>query len=244
MAIKEIRYKEVNFKLSYEMLNGKATDAILILHGWGSNKEIMKQAFGQCFKDRKHIYLDMPGFGASSNGDMILKTKDYKEIVKLFLKSITLEPEIMAGHSFGGKVATLLNPRCLVLLSSSGILVPKPLNIKIKIAIFKLLKPLGLSKLRSFFVSSDARGMSRSMYETFKNVVDEDFEHNFQNFTGKALLFWGESDTATPLWTGKKINELIKESRLYPMRGDHYFFLGHAKEIEKEILDNCGGGDA
>jgi pimeloyl-ACP methyl ester carboxylesterase len=244
MAIKEIRYKDSNFKLSYEMLNVKKSDSILVLHGWGSNKEIMKQAFSKHFEGYRHIYLDMPGFGASFNADMILETHDYKEIVHLFLEEIGISPMVIMGHSFGGKVATLLNPRCLVLLSSSGILVPKPLNIKIKIAIFKLLKPLGLSILRSFFVSSDARGMSESMYATFKNVVNEDFEHHFQNFTGKALLFWGESDTATPLWTGKRISELIKKSRLYPMRGNHYFFLEQTKVIEKEILDECGGRDA
>ena len=37
----------------------------------GSNKEIMKQAFGKTLPHYKHIYLDMPGFGKSNN-EMIL----------------------------------------------------------------------------------------------------------------------------------------------------------------------------
>ena len=127
----------------------------------------------------------------------------------------------------------------LVLLSSAGILVPKPFKIRAKIAIFKALKPFGITKLRKFFVADDAKSMNRAMYETFKNVVDEEFEENFKNFNNKALLFWGINDTATPLWTAKKIASYIKESKLYELQGDHFFFLNHAKFISQTITKEC-----
>ncbi len=239
MAIYDIEYKGKRFELSYAVKNPSAKEAILILHGWGSNKEIMQQAFGRYLGGFKHIYLDMPGFGASPNEDTVLTTHDYAEIVKLFLQAINAEVLVAAGHSFGGKVATLLNPKCLVLLSSAGILVPKPLKIRLKIAIFKALKPFGIAKLRKLFVSADAKEMNQAMYETFKNVVDEPFEKNFANYKGKALLFWGKEDTATPLWTGEKIEKLIDNSKLYPLNGDHYFFLQNAPFISQEIEKNC-----
>jgi len=239
MAVTEVSYRGESLELSYKLINPSKSEAILFLHGWGSNKEIMAQAFGSNLKEFKHIYLDMPGFGASGNENLILTTKDYANIVKLFLESIGVEPKIVAGHSFGGKVATLLNPKCLVLISSAGILVPKPFKVRVKIAIFKLLKPFGIAKIRKFFVSSDAKEMNQVMYETFKNVVDEEFEDNFKNYQGKALLFWGKEDTATPLWTGEKINSLIKNSKLFPLSGDHYFFLQHAKFISQEIEKEC-----
>jgi len=74
MASKEIRYKEQTFKLAYELLNPTQNEVLLVLHGWGSNKEIMKQAFAKTLPQYKHIYLDMPGFGKSTN-NMILTTK-------------------------------------------------------------------------------------------------------------------------------------------------------------------------
>ena len=234
MAIKEINYKKQTFKLSYEMCNPSAKKGILILHGWGSNKEIMKQAFSKQFEGYRHTYLDMPGFGGSSN-DMILTTEDYAYIIRLFIKAVALNPIVIMGHSFGGKVATLLDPEYLVLLSSAGIITKKPWSIKVKIATFKLLKPLGFAKMRELFVSSDAKGMSHEMYETFKNVVDEDFEASFAKYKGRGLLFWGKEDTATPLYTGKKIATLIKNSKFYPLDGDHYFFLKHAQLIANEI---------
>ncbi len=234
MAIKDINFKEKNFKLSYELVNPTAKESILILHGWGSNKEIMKQAFVKELKGYRHIYLDMPGFGASSN-DMILTTKDYANIVKLFLETLNIEPLVVVGHSFGGKVATLLNIPYLVLLSSAGIVTKKPWSVKLKIATFKFLKPLGMKKIRQLFVAPDAQGMSHEMYETFKNVVDEDFEKEFAKSKSKALCFWGIDDTATPLYTGKKISKLIENSKFYPLDGDHFFFLKHAKFIANEV---------
>ena len=179
MAIKEIEYKHKIFKLSYEICNPNAKMGILILHGWGSNKEIMKQAFDKKFQEYRVTYLDLPGFGGSSN-EMILHTVDYSFIVKLFIKAVGLNPTIIIGHSFGGKVATLLNPKHLVLLSSAGIVTVKPWSVKIKIATFKFLKPLGIKRIRELFVAPDAQGMSHEMYETFKNVVDEDFEDVFR----------------------------------------------------------------
>ncbi len=234
MAVKEVSYKSKIFKLSYEVMNPSEKKAILVLHGWGSNKEIMKQAFAKEFKNYKHIYLDLPGFGASTN-EMILTTEDYSKIVLLFLERLNVEPLVAMGHSFGGKVATLLNTEYLVLLSSAGVVTEKPWSIKIKIATVKLLKPLGFKKIRELFVAPDAQGMSHEMYETFKNVVDEDFEEEFAKSRSRVLCFWGKDDTATPLYTGEKIAELIENSEFYPLDGDHFFFLKHANFIAKSV---------
>ncbi len=235
MAQKVVEYKNQEFRVSYEIVNPSLEESIVVLHGWGSNKEIMKQAFGKELSDYKHIYIDMPGFGASSN-EMILTTKDYGEIIKLFLELLHLKPLVVMGHSFGGKVATLLAPSYLVLLSSAGVVTEKPWSVKIKIATFKFLKPLGMKKIRELFVSSDVQGMSHEMYETFKNVVDEDFENEFSKSKSRALCFWGIDDTATPLYTGEKIANIIENSKFYPLEGDHFFFLKHANFISNEIL--------
>jgi len=241
MAQKEIRYGEHTFPLSYELRNPSEEKSIVILHGWGSNKEIMMQAFGSLLPEFRHIYLDLPGFGRSPNETAVLRTTDYAEIVKRFLETLHITPDIVMGHSFGGKVATLLDPPCLALLSSSGILVPKPWRVRAKIALFKLLRPLGLTRLRDIFVSADAKGMNPAMYETFKRVVNEDFESNFSRVSGKALLFWGDADTATPLWTGERIASHIAQSEFFALKGDHYFFLHHAPFIAQTLQSRCKG---
>ena len=238
MASKDITYKNKQFSLSYEILHPTEEKVLLILHGWGSNKEIMKQAFSKTLPQYKHLYMDMPGFGHSNN-DMILTTQDYAHIIKIFLDTLGVQPLIVMGHSFGGKVATLLASPCLVLLSSAGIVTVKPWSVKVKIATFKLLKPLGMQKIRTLFVAPDAKDMSHEMYETFKNVVDEDFESHFEASKSKALCFWGKEDTATPLYTGEKIAKLIGNAHFYPLDGDHFFFLKHKDFIAQTILEQC-----
>ena len=234
MAIKSIQYNQHTFDISYEIINPDAKVDVIILHGWGSNKNLMKQSFSPYMDAFRHIYIDLPGFG-NSTCSMALNTADVARIVELLMVHINASKEIVLGHSFGGKVALLLEPKVLVLVASAGIYVPKPLKVQAKIAVFKALKGLGLSKLRSLFVADDAKELSEYMYQTFKNVVNEDFSDQFAEYEGKALLFWGKDDTATPLTSAKKIQNLIADSKLEVYDGDHYFFMKYPKEIAKKI---------
>ncbi|MFC2587053.1 MAG: alpha/beta fold hydrolase [Campylobacter sp.] len=234
MASKNVKVGSRTYEISYEILNPKADACVLFLHGWGANKELMKKAFGAHLTKFRHIYVDLAGFGASSIGEP-LTTKDYAKIVSAFLRELGLCPRLIAGHSFGGKVAVLLNPPILALLSSAGIVEPKPFLVRAKIAIFKFFKILGFGKFYKIFASKDVSGMSRTMYETLKNVVNEDFSAKFADFNGRALIFWGESDRATSLKSGEKIHSLIKNSEFFPLSGDHFFFLLHAGFICEQM---------
>ena len=230
MALKEIAFQNHLFSLSYELTNTEAEKSILFLHGWGSSKEAMKNAFGHQFRAYKHIYVDLPGFGNSSL-DMVLDTHDYARIISFFLKQLGCEPTMVFGHSFGGKVATLLNPLNLVLLSSAGIVVPKSWKIKTKIRLYKALKPLFPHHFYKYFAAKDVEGMSQSMYEIFKKVVDEDFSDIFAKREKETYIFWGKDDVATPLKSGKTIHTLIKNSHFFALEGGHFFFLKQGKKI-------------
>ncbi|TQR34630.1 2-hydroxy-6-oxohepta-2,4-dienoate hydrolase [Campylobacter sp. MIT 99-7217] len=230
MAQTSINYKNENFTLSYELLNLDKKPILLILHGWGANKELMKTAFKDSFKEYKHLYIDLCGFGGS-NAPLVLNSLDYAQILSSFLKEKDFSPELLMGHSFGGKICTILaleqekSPKAIILLSSAGILWQKRLSIRLKIKLFKLLKGLGFSRFYKFFASKDAINLSPLMYETFKSVVGEDFCSYFARLKIKTLIFWGIDDKATPLKSGEKIHSLIKNSSFYALKGDHFFFL-------------------
>ena len=236
MAIKQVDYYDKSFSINYELVNSDNENVIVFLHGWGSNKEIMKQAFGDKLQGLKHIYIDMPGFGKSDN-NYILTTIDYANIMKIFLNKLNINPNdvTIAGHSFGGKVATCLMPKLLVLLSSAGIVEDKSSKTLLTIRMAKIFNRFGLSKVTKMFRSNDVNGMPQNMYETFKNVVDEDFSEYFKGFYNDALIFWGETDTATTLESGKTIHSLIKNSTFKSYDGDHYFFLKYSDDIATHI---------
>jgi len=81
--------------------------------------------------------------------------------------------------------------------------------------------------------------MPLNMYETLKNVVDENFEEHFQAFQNKTLIFWGKDDSTTPLECGEKIESMMANGRLYPLEGDHYFFLTNGQKIEEIFQKEC-----
>ena len=144
---------------------------------------------------------------------------------------------MIVGHSFGGKVATLLKPARLVLLSTAGIVVEKSLKVKTKIALFKLFKPFAPKRFYRFFATKDVEGMSERMYQVVKRVVDEDFSLFFAQTSSKTWIFWGKDDKATPVSSGERIHALIQKSTFYPLEGDHFFFLKQASFIEQTVLE-------
>ena len=220
----------VKLGINYELFNIDKEKTIIFLHGWGSNKEVMK-VFKNEFNEYKLLFIDMPGFGKSETNE-VWTTQKYATYLDKFLKELNIEKFCIVGHSFGGKVATLLNPKYLVLLSSAGIIQEKSFKTKFKIKLFKLLKPFGGEKIRKLFVSDDAKEMNENMYQTFKNVVDEDFSNNFKQYQGKAIVFGGDKDTAVTPKSNQKIADLLK-SKYIMLTGNHYFFL--SKENQKII---------
>jgi non-heme chloroperoxidase len=230
VALKPIQWNQHTINISYEIVNPQAKYDLVVLHGWGSNKELMRDAFSSELDTFRHIYIDLPGFGNSSS-IIAMNSFDYAEILSIFFEEQGIKKDMIAGHSFGGKVATLLGPDLLILLSSAGIIEPKPLKVWAKIYTFKALKLLGITRLRDMFVASDAKRLEPHMYDTFKNVIAEDFIPTFRHYKKKSLIFWGESDTATKLSSGKHIHELIENSEFTSFMGDHYFFLHHSRDI-------------
>ncbi len=236
MAVKTIRLDSQSFDIAYDIINPSAKNDLIILHGWGSNKEIMKQAFENTLSEFRHIYIDLPGFGKSSN-DYVLTVYDYTKIIDAFLEKLGAKKFVVMGHSYGGKVATLLNPENLVLLSSAGIIEEKSSKVKAKIAVAKTLKAFGLGKITKVFRSKDVNQMSEHMYATFKNAIAENLENDFAKFKNKAYIFWGKTDTATSLASGQKIHSLIKDSEFKAYEQDHYFFLKNSNDIGNILRD-------
>ena len=79
-------------------------EAIVLLHGWGSNITLFKSMTEILKTKYRVIALDMPGFGLSDEPPCAWCVDDYVDFVLCFLKELEVNKASLLGHSFGGRV--------------------------------------------------------------------------------------------------------------------------------------------
>ena len=91
--------------INYLDFANKKGDAIVLLHGWGQNIQMM-QMLGEPFKkDYRIIVVDFPGFGLSPEPKQVMDVNDYTIVIEELLKKLNVNEPILVGHSFGGRVS-------------------------------------------------------------------------------------------------------------------------------------------
>jgi len=206
---------------------------ILVLHGWGQNKESWQEIVSK-FEDDTVIAIDLPGFGGEPLSNREWGIPEYAEWVEKYITTHELGNVILLGHSFGGRIASYLaskNPswlRTLVLYGAPSIYRPS-INIKVKISIYKLLKSLGFRRKNTNQELNDAD--NKGLGKIFRNVVTFDQTEYLPLIRAKTLLIWGEKDTEVPLRIATEMNALISESKLVLLEG-----LGHNAHLENPTL--------
>ena len=93
----------INYK-DYGKKNGKA---IVFLHGWGQNIEMMEPIANPFIKSHRLIILDLPGFGKSEEPKSVWSLEDYVEMIHSLLDSLDIKKPSLIGHSFGGKLSII-----------------------------------------------------------------------------------------------------------------------------------------
>jgi len=131
----------------------------------------------------------------------------------------------------------------LVLISSAGFVDNSAQNslkkiiAKIVAPIFTLpiLKPLKKQIYTKILKNTDYQ--ETEMKKTFINVIDEDLSDWMSGIRIPTLLIFGKKDTETPPTFGARMNQLIHNSELKFINGDHFAFMNNASEVASLILD-------
>ena len=242
-------YKYNGYNIYYEKY-GNSKKTIIILPGWGYTRPTFNNIIDK-FKNKYTIYIfDYPGFGNSKIINENLTIYDYSKIIYNFIKDNKITNITIIAHSFGGRISSILISKeklkvnKLILIDVAGI---KRINIKllIKKYIYKLLKLLSCllplekkylvrKKLFQLFSSNDYYSLPPNMYITFKNIIKEDLTKYYKKINIKTLIIWGEKDIDTPLKDAKKLNKIIKNSKLITYKNENHFSYLN-KEIIKDI---------
>lgn len=221
-------------------------EAIVLLHGWGSNITLFKSMTELLKTKYQVIAPDMPGFGGSDEPPSAWCVDDYVDFVIKFLGELGIKKAAFLGHSFGGRVIIKFFERStlpfeitkIILADSAGVKPKKTLKQKIKIktykagkrilslGIVKKLFPDALHNLQSKSGSADYRAASPLMRQTMVRVVNEDLTHIFSKVTPPTLLIWGENDTATPVSDAELMERLMPDAGKVVLKNcGHYSFI-------------------
>lgn len=224
----EIEGLKINY-LDYGNPKGKA---IVLLHGWGQNIQMM-QMLGEPFKkDYRIIILDFPGFGLSAEPKEVMDVGDYTTLVEKFLNKLKVKNPILIGHSFGGRVSVKYaskNEVDKVVLLSPALRGHDKKGLKTKV--LKTLKKVPVIKnlegwAKNHIGSRDYKAASPIMKQVLVKTVNEDLSSDAKKITAPVILIYGDLDSEVPTEDTKEYERLIPDCGLILYEGcTHYAYL-------------------
>ena len=245
-------YKNDGITMYYEIHGNKKGEKVLILPGWGDTRITFYNLIEKMKRQFQIYIVDYPGFGNSPFPKKDLTIYDYAMLIKNFMFDNNIENPVIIAHSFGGRISIILSGlykvriNKMVLIDIAGIR-RKSIKRFLKQKLYKFRKRLTfflpknkrikyLTSLKKKYSSVDYISLDKSMYNTFKNIINEDLRKYVKYISCNVLLLWGLNDIDTPINDGYFFNKRIKNSHLmiFP-KGSHFVYLEY-KEIIGEVV--------
>ncbi|MEX1137438.1 MAG: alpha/beta hydrolase [Balneolales bacterium] len=223
---------------------------LLMLHGWGSNSDVMLPLATKLSKTHTCYIPDLPGFGKSPAPDTAWSVDDYSDLTLSFIRDLDLEITDVLAHSFGGRIMLKLCARPgaeeqfgkIIITGGAGMKPRRKISFYFKKYMAKVLKApflllpkrlrepsldwLRKTPLWKSLGSGDYQKLQGVMQGTFVKVVSEYLEPCLPKIRHEILLLWGQNDDAAPLYQGQRIEQGVKSATLITIdQAGHYAFL-------------------
>lgn len=232
MDYEEKIFEADGIKLNYIII-GKGAP-LLFLHGGGVNALTYKKNFELLSQKYQVIAPDIPCFGKSSIPNKLWNFEDFANFFSKFVDFLKLNQVVLVGHSFGGGIALNLAQKNkkiskLILIDSAG-LSPDYSTLKFMYLLvaktfrgFFLFgnKLVSLAILRYFF--KEMFGNFLSIPKIWKFVFNSIYMESdiFDKIKQPTFIFWGNTDEIFPKKFAQKMNQLISNSKLEYVEGNH-----------------------
>ena len=228
----------------------------LFLHGWKDNLHTFDSIAPLLSSSLRVIRIDLPGFGESETPATKWALVDYVRFVQAFIDKLNIKPDILAGHSLGGRIVIKgiatkgLEAEKIVLISSAGVAQRKTLRNFFFIIVAKIGRALTsippLNRLRQNLrrglydsLGSDYLGAG-ALRDTFLNIIKENLTSAAKTITMPTLIIWGSDDTETPTIDGRRLQSFIRGSSLRVLSGaGHFVHKEKPEEVAELIREFC-----
>jgi pimeloyl-ACP methyl ester carboxylesterase len=245
---------EINDTITHYQKIGTGTPLVL-LHGWGCDWQIWSPVITELSKKFQLIIPDLPVFGQSDIGTQIWNSPQYAQWLSNFIdQAVGKKKFILAGHSFGGKIAALYAAansdskklKSLILIDAAGL--PVQLTTREKTTqqlsglLPKTLKKIisGSTKKRLLSkvgVASDYQEATAHQQAILRKIVREDISDQLVKIDHSTLIIWGVNDDATPIAKGRQFASLIDQAQLETFNTGHYPFVEDPQKFIQTIIN-------
>ncbi|GAB4423333.1 MAG: alpha/beta hydrolase [Anaerolineae bacterium] len=227
---------------------------VLALHGWGGSIHSFWPVAERLSKIGYAVHLlDLPGFGQTEAPPEPWSVADYARFVLAYLDANDLSRVALLGHSFGGRIALVLAAQYpervsrMVLANSAGLRTPPSLQQRLRHSAARLLRHsldlLGLTSTRERLQAFYNRRYASQDYlnagplrETFLRVIGEDLTAYAAQVQAPTVLIWGDRDTDTPLWQGRRLEQIMPDAGLVVFPGaGHFSYLERLNEYLRVV---------
>jgi abhydrolase domain-containing protein 6 len=254
-----LKQRSIDVKgLRIEYLEGGKGDALLLLHGFGANKDNWTRIGKYLTPHFRVIAPDLPGFGESSadpEGDYTISVQAKR--VKEFVRALGIKPLHLGGSSMGGNIAGAYassypkDLKSLLLIAPGGVTSsgssemnrrlkegkPNPLVVRSvedyeRLLDFVFVKrpfiPLPIKKVLTQ-EAIEHQPLNRKIFKQLRNSVDvTPLEVLLKGSSVKTLIVWGAQDRVLHVSGAKILESVMSKAKVEVMDA-----VGHLPMIEK-----------
>lgn len=198
---------------------GTGPAEVVGLHGWARTREDLIGLL----TGFNAVAFDLPGFGASPEPATAWGSIQYAELVAKALATLG-KPQVVLGHSFGGRVAVKLAAGWPDLVSGL-VLTGVPLFQRVSSPALpyrtvrwardhKLVPENLMERMRQRYGSRDYLSAQGTMRSVMVEVVNERYEDDLPQIKCPVELVWGRDDTAAPPEFAERACAMLGNARL------------------------------
>jgi pimeloyl-ACP methyl ester carboxylesterase len=235
---------------------------VLALHGWGGSIQSFWPVAERLAPKGYQVHLlDLPGFGQSELPPTTWGVGDYAAFILAYLDGAQIDRTALIGHSFGGRISLMLAAdhsawfSRMVLAAGAGIRTPPSLRQMMRSGVSRTVRK-GLTSLHMDGLRDRLRESYNQRYasedfltagplrETFIRVIEEDLTAYAERVPLPTLLIWGDQDQETPLWQGRRFEQIMPDAGLVVFTGaGHFAYLERLSETVHIVDHFLGGGE-